>query len=496
MIKKIARLISDLFSTPMESRVTDADILDAKQRLLDVLDPLDPLAVNMQAAMIQERFQLVPASSFSDPTTAMDSIATTKAAMAGAVIPTALMSWYFSQTFIGFQLMGIIAQHWLVNKACGMMARDAVRNGYELIRSDGEKLDTKTIERIQRADKKYRVRQNLEEFGRFTNIFGIRIAIFDVVSSDPEYYTKPFNIDGITPNSYRGISQVDPNWCTPILTGAALNDATSQYFYEPTYWMINGMKYHRSHLIIGRTEQPADVLKPTYQFAGISLTQQIFERIYAAERSANESPLLLMTKRTTSMKVDTNKVATNQRKFEERLTSWMRWRDNFAVLVHGEDEELNETDTTLSDVGDVVMQQYMLVSSIAEIPVARLLGTSPSGLNATGEFEMSSYYDSISTVQENRFSPLVDRHHQILARSMGLDFEISHNWRPLDTPTAEVLATVNKTKADTDQVLVLGGIVSPDEARQRLRQDPESGYNFLSDDEDGLKETPSNTETQ
>ncbi len=197
-----------------------------------------------------------------------------------------------------------------------------------------------------------------------------------------------------------------------------------------------------------------------------------------------------MTKRTTSLKVNTDAVVAKQKQFEERLQRWMAWRDNFAVKVLGEDEELNETDTALADVDDVVMQQYLLVASVADIPVARLLGTSPSGLNATGEFEMASYYDSVSTLQENSFSPFVERHHAILMRSMGFDFAIEHNWRPLDTPTAESQANVNKLKADADSVLILAGVVSPAEARQRLRQDPDSGYNFLTDEEedgDGLE---------
>jgi hypothetical protein len=40
-------------------------------------------------------------------------------------------------------------------------------------------------------------------------------------------------------------------------------------------------------------------------------------------------------------------------------------------------------------------------------------------------------------------------------------------------------ATVRKTDADTDAVLVSIGAISPDEARARLAADPESGYDSL-----------------
>lgn len=479
LLKSISRLLFNLFAPEPRPLSTEADIEDAKRRLLDVLDPLDPLQVQLSAREIK----LVPASAFSEGT--MDAA---PERTANTNLPVAILAWYQAQSFIGFNLMAIIAQHWLVNKACSMMGKDGVRNWFDISRVDGKSLDSKEIERLKRFDKRYKLRQNLEEFSRYTNVFGIRIAIFQVDSTDPEYYEKPFNLDGVTAGSYRGISQVDPNWCTPILRGKSLSDPSSAHFYEPDYWMINGKRYHRTHLVIGRTEQPSDILKPTYQFAGISLVQKIFERIYAAERSANESPLLLMTKRTTSLKVNTDSVAANQGKFEQRLRAWMAWRDNFAVKVLGEDEELAETDTTLADVDDVVMQQYLLVASVADIPVARLLGTSPSGLNATGEFEMASYYDAVSTLQENLLSPFVERHHAILSRSLGLEYTIEHTWRPLDTPTAEAQANVNKLKADADSVLILAGVVTPSEARQRLRQDPDSGYNFLAETEDETEE--------
>ena len=39
-----------------------------------------------------------------------------------------LLSWYVSQSFIGYQACSIIAQHWLINKACTVPAKDAVKS--------------------------------------------------------------------------------------------------------------------------------------------------------------------------------------------------------------------------------------------------------------------------------------------------------------------------------------------------------------------------------
>ncbi|RIQ10283.1 DUF1073 domain-containing protein, partial [Bordetella avium] len=78
-----------------------------------------------------------------------------------------------------------------------------------------------------------------------------RIVLFEVRTENPdEYYKNPFNLDGVAPGSYMGMSQIDPNWVTPELTEDNLSDPASQSYYEPTYWRIKDRVYHKSHLRI------------------------------------------------------------------------------------------------------------------------------------------------------------------------------------------------------------------------------------------------------
>ena len=73
---------------------------------------------------------------------AMDNQINIKANFAGnTILPTAQVLWYAQQTFIGYQLCAMLAQHWLISKCCRMPAKDAVRNGYELAVDDGTEVD-------------------------------------------------------------------------------------------------------------------------------------------------------------------------------------------------------------------------------------------------------------------------------------------------------------------------------------------------------------------
>jgi hypothetical protein len=274
-------------------------------------------------------------------------------------VPELLQNWYMAQGFPGYQALAIIAQHWMVEKACSMAGKDAVRNGWKL-KAGQDELTGEIADKISAIDKDFKIKQHLVQMNKFKNMFGIRIVLFEVDSDDPGYYEKPFNPDGITLGSYKGISQVDPYWMMPMMTAEATSDPSSQHFYDPEYWIISGKKFHRSHLIIARGPEMADILKPTYIFGGISLVQRIYERIYAAERTANEAPLLAMNKRTTAIHVDMDKAVANEAGLLKRLALWIRFRDNHAVKVLGQDETMEQFDTSLADFDNVIMSQYQL----------------------------------------------------------------------------------------------------------------------------------------
>ena len=117
------------------------------------------------------------------------------------------------------------------------------------------------------------------------------------------------------------------------LDGLDASDPSSINFYEPTYWTINGQRIHRSHLIIMRGPEVPDILKPTYLYGGISIPQMIYERVYGAERTANEAPQLTMTKRMKVLKMDAQAALANQQKFEENLAKSIYYQDNYSVFA-------------------------------------------------------------------------------------------------------------------------------------------------------------------
>lgn len=401
----------------------------------------------------------------------------------------ALTMWYASQSFIGHQLAALVSQHWLVGKACAQPALDATRNGFNITTADGEELTTEMLNTIKRADKAYGLTKNLVQYLHMGRVFGIRICIFKVdygsEQATKEAYEAPFNIDGVKPGSYRGMSQVDPYWCSPEMDAVDAAQPDSMHFYEPTWWLINGQRYHRTHLAIFRNGELPDILKPAYQYGGIPVPQLIMERVYGAERTANEAPLLALTKRTTVYKTDTAQALLNWGKFNQTLQKWSDLWNNKGVRAIGLDDEISQIDTSLSDLDAVIMTQYQLVAASANVPATKLLGTSPKGFGASGEYEEASYHEELESLQTHILTPLIERHHMLVIKSGNMqNVSTSVAWKTLDTPTAKEAAEIDKLKAERDAVLVTCGALDGPDVRERLGADDDGDYGGIDIDKE------------
>lgn len=421
---------------------------------------------------------------------AMDAAISTNSNFYGAnpgqnTLSSSVISWFGSQGFVSYQIAAIIGQHWLVDKACTMPGEDAIRKGFEITINDGNKIEPEVLAEIEALNGRFQLNKNLIEFVRFGRMFGIRLCLFLVDSEDERYYEKPFNIDGVLPGKYRGMSQIDPYWVTPELDQVAAGSTLDKEYYNPTWWQVNGKRIHKSHFIVYLESEVADYLKPTYLWGGVSIPQKIAQRVYSAERTADEAPHLAMTKRLMVQKTDLTAAVANQGAFQNRIEYAVAMRDNYGYRFIDTDDEIEQIDTTLTDMDALIMTQYQIVAAVAGVPSTKLLGTTPKGFNATGDYEMDSYHEMLESLQANHLTPLVDRHLALLMQSEIMpkfnvsQFRIKVKWEPLRTMSALDLANVNKLNAEADLATSQTGAIDGTDIRQRLVSDPDSGYNGI-----------------
>ena len=139
------------------------------------------------------------------------------------------------------------------------------------------------------------------------------------------------------------------------------------------------------------------------------------------------------------------------------------------------------------------MTQYQMVAAISDTPAVKLLETTPKGFNATGEFESESYHETLETIQETDLTPIVDRHHLCLSRSLIIpelnkpkDLKFSHVWNPCTVETPETRSKINLNESQAAKNYNEVGAIDADMAYQKITKDPNSGYESV----DGGEEAP------
>lgn len=103
-----------------------------------------------------------------------------------------------------------------------------------------------------------------------------------------------------------------------------------------------------------------------------------------------------------------------------------------------------------SGLPDIYRAFLDVLAAATDIPITRLLGSSPGGMNATGDHDTRNYYDMIKSMQENNLAPKLNQLDEVLIRS-ALGFynpEINYEFNSLWQMTPIEKATYGNQQAN------------------------------------------------
>jgi phage-related protein (TIGR01555 family) len=136
-------------------------------------------------------------------------------------------------------------------------------------------------------------------------------------------------------------------------------------------------------------------------------------------------------------------------------------KSNFGLLMLDKGQEYSRNAYSFGGVKDIVEIQHALVAAAADIPITRLLGRSPAGMNATGESDMLNYFQMLMALQESMLSPCMASLDEALIRSALGDMRkgLWYDWRRPDTLTEEQRVKHAETRAKTVKEYAATGLV-------------------------------------
>ena len=286
----------------------------------------------------------------------------------------------------------------------------------------------------------------------------------------------------------RTIRAIEPMWCYPAVYNA--QDPLLDTWYRPDSWYVMGRQIHASRFLTFISREVPDILKPAYAFGGLSTSQMSKPYIDNWLRTRQSVSDLVHSFSVSGIKTDMSTILQGggAEQLELRASLFGHTRDNRGVMMlqkgYGDDpgEEFFNVSTPLSGVSELQAQSQEQMSSINQIPLVVYLGITPSGLNASSDGEIRTFYTTkINSDQNDFIRPHLTTIFQLVQLELfgQIDPELSFDFVPLWQPDEEKLAAIQKTKADTREVDINTGAIDADEARQAIAGDAESQYQGL-----------------
>lgn len=392
--------------------------------------------------------------------------------------------------FIGYAELAFLAQRPEYRRISETVATEATRKWIRYRSVSEKKATTEKIKQLQDAETRFNLQQAFRKMSEYDGFMGRSHLYmdFDGAFKDRDELKTPIgngrdkiSAAKIKKGSLKYIHPVEAVWCYPTRHNS--NDPLSQEWYNPDSWFVQGKELHRSRFLTFIAREVPDLLKPAYSFGGLSMSQMAIPYVnnwLKTRTSVNAiisafSVFVLATNLSESVQQD------GQLLFD-RIALWNNFRDNSGTMViDKETEDFLNVAVPLGTLDVLQAQAQEHMAAVSGIPLVKLLGIQPAGLNASSEGEIRTFYDNIAAYQEKFFRPhLTTVLNFIQLSEFGeVDEDITFDFEPLWSLDEKGEAEVRKTKAETAMVYVDGGVFSQKEVRGVEIRDADSPWTGL-----------------
>ena len=224
-----------------------------------------------------------------------------------------------------------------------------------------------------------------------------------------------------------------------------------------------------------------DMLKPTYSFRGISMSQLAMPYIDNWLRTQQSVSDTIKQFSITGVLTDLAQFLAPgaSQALNNRAELFNRMRDNRNIaFLDKATEEFFQINTPLSGLSDLQAQAQEQQSAVSHIPLVKLTGITPSGLNASSEGEIRVWYDYVAGYQSRTVTPVMDTVLRLIQLSLfgEIDESIYWDWEELYELTALEDSDRQFKIAQTDSLNIESGIVTAEQVSARLNNDSGSMY--------------------
>lgn len=376
-----------------------------------------------------------------------------------------------------YNLEAAYRSNWLCGKVVDAFAEDMTREGIELM---SDKLKPDENEQMLKAFEAHNIWGEMTDGIRWGRLYGGCVVVLLVDGQD---LATPLRIETVAKDQFKGILaldryQVNPSLQDPVKEIGPDLGKPKWYDVAPGSKALSGQRIHHSRVI----RIDGQILPWRQALAengwGQSILERLWDRVIAFD-STSEGAAQLVYKahlRTLKMKGFRDAVAMGGaalRGIMAQLEMIRQWQSNEGLTVLDSNDEFETHTYTFAGLSDLMLQFGQQLSGATGIPLVRLFGQAPAGLNSTGESDFRQYYDEIAQQQDQRLRPGIGKILALEHRSLfGTDLPdgFAFEFVPLWQLTEEEKANVLEKKTNAVVTAYDAALISEQTALRELRQ--------------------------
>lgn len=354
---------------------------------------------------------------------------------------------------------------WLAAKVVDRPVDDATRKWRNILIPDASKK-----KEIEDAMKEFDVKGKVNLAMKWARVYG-GSAIVILLDEDPE---EPLVIEKIKPESLLNLAVLDRYQIYPNVID---NNILSPNFGQPAFYTVarNGVHIHHSRVVKfhGFISTIQEFEQNNYW--GNSIFTKMWEPISDSKIISNSIADLVYESNIDVYRIEglnalvaegDDEVVVKRLKLANEMKSVIN-----GIVLDKEDEYEKKTNTftTLPEIDDRGIQK---VSGASNIPVTKLIGIHPAGLNATGDSDQYNYDEDVQSVQENVIRPKLDLIDSVIMMSTFSDPEgFEYKFNPLKQLNELEQSDVDLKNAQRDQIYLDQNVIRPTDAIAELSED-------------------------
>ncbi len=395
----------------------------------------------------------------------------------GALNPVSYSSYLYQNFTFNYQeLLNLYKSHWVVKRIIDVVAGDMLREGYDIT----SQITPEEENALKNLTRSLRINQKLNEGLCWGRLFGGAGGL--IVVKGGEDLSLPLDYDTVELDSFKGILIFDcKNGIYP--TGDIIDDIDNIDFGLPEYYNISNdnfhsVKVHHSRIIRFEGRKLPMVERASNNYWGASEIEHIREELAKRDNvSWNISMLTFMANLRVlklfgleSLQGRAN--ADGISNLQHRIEATNAIMNSNGLLVLGENDEFQSFQYSFAGLGECYDRFMMDISGACEIPVTRLFGRSPAGMNATGESDLTNYYDMIREKQESILRPIYEKLLPIMFLSLfgKVPEDLNFEFNPLESPNDMEKSDLATKKTGNITQVYQAGLISQQTALKELRQ--------------------------